>query len=88
MGYEFEWSSRAQADLASLDRIVARRILKKIIWFASQSDPLKYAVRLRPPAIGDARFRVGDYRVAVVLDQKDQKIVIATVGHRREIYRS
>lgn len=86
MAYEFEWSSRSQADLASLDRTVARRILKKIIWFASQSDPLKYAVRLRPPAIGDARFRIGDYRVVVVVDQKNQKIVIAAVGHRREIY--
>lgn len=87
MGYKFEWSSRAQADLASLDRTVVRRILKKIIWFSDQPDPLKYAVRLRPPTIGDARFRIGDYRVVVVLDQKDQKVVIAAVGHRREIYR-
>lgn len=87
MVYEFEWSSQAQADLASLDRIVARRILKKIIWFASQSDPFKHAVRLRPPAIGDARFRIGDYRVVVVIDQKTKKIVVAAVGHRSEIYR-
>lgn len=86
MGYEFEWSSHAQADLASLDRIVARRILKKIIWFANQPDPLKHAVRLRPPAIGDARFRIGDYRVVVVVDEKNKMIVIVAVGHRREIY--
>ncbi len=87
MAYKFEWSSQAQADLVSLDHAVTRRILKKLVWFANQLDPLKYAVRLRPPSIGDARFRVGDYRIAVVVDHKHKKIVIAAVGHRREIYR-
>lgn len=87
MAYVFECSSHAQTDLASLDRAIARRILKKLIWFADQANPLKHAIRLRPPAIGDARFRVGDYRVIVVVDQKKQKVVIAAVGHRSEIYR-
>ncbi len=88
MAYVFEWSSHALADLEALDRTIAQRIIKKLGWFANQPEALIHAVRLRPPAIGDARFRVGDYRVVVVVDQKNQKIVIAAVGHRREIYRS
>ena len=87
MAFKFEWSSQAQTDLASLDHVVARRILKKLVWFSKQSDPLTYAVRLRPPSIGDARFRVGDYRIAVVVDYHQKRIVVAAVGHRREIYR-
>lgn len=87
MEYVFEWSTQAQEDLESLDHTVAQRMVKKLAWFARQPDPLKFAVRLRPPAIGDARFRIGDYRIIVVVNEKNKKIVIAAVGHRREIYR-
>ncbi|EJW10179.1 hypothetical protein A33M_0428 [Rhodovulum sp. PH10] len=31
-----------------------------------------------------ARLRVGDWRV--IFDQNDETIVVAAVGHRREIY--
>jgi mRNA interferase RelE/StbE len=37
--------------------------------------------------IGDARFRIGDYRAVAVIDEKKHFIAIAAVGHRREIYR-
>jgi mRNA interferase RelE/StbE len=35
--------------------------------------------------IGSYRFRIGDYRV--IFDVVDEKIIILTLGHGREIYR-
>ena len=86
MGYRLEWSTRAQKDLEQVDLVVARRILKKLKWMFEQKDPLVFARQLEHPTIGDARFRIGDYRVIVTVDKKKQIIVVATVGHRRDIY--
>ena len=33
------------------------------------------------------RIRVGDYRVLFLADAKLKKIVIGSIGHRREVYR-
>lgn len=87
MEFRVEWSSGSQKDLAHLDRAVAQRILKKMKWFFEQADPLKFATRLQHPSIGDARFRIGDYRVIVGVDAEQQVIVIIAIGHRRDIYR-
>jgi mRNA interferase RelE/StbE len=87
MAYALEYLERAQDDLDQLDPSVARRIVAKVRWFAAQRDPFRYASRLTKPAIGDARFRIGDYRVIAYVDQRRKRIVIAAVGNRRDIYR-
>ena len=87
MAYALEYLERAQDDLDQLDSSVARRIVAKVRWFAAQSDPFRYASRLTKPAIGDIRFRIGDYRVIAYIDQHRKRIVIAAVGNRRDIYR-
>jgi mRNA-degrading endonuclease RelE of RelBE toxin-antitoxin system len=86
MAFRFEWTAEAQDDLAALDKVVAVRILKKLQWLCAQDDPLPFLVPLRQPAIGDARFRIGDYRVAILLNRKSKVVTIAAVGHRSSIY--
>ena len=44
--------------------------------------------RLRHPAIGEYRLRVGDWRVFYDVDQESKAVVILRVMHRREAYRS
>ena len=88
MGYSFELSPEAEEDLDKLDRAVAKRVIEKIQWFASQSDPLHFATILKNSRIGDIRFRIGDYRAIAVIDASTQRIVIAAIGHRRDIYRN
>ena len=44
--------------------------------------------RLRHPAIGEYRLRVGDWRVFYDADQESKTVVILRVMHRREAYRS
>ena len=88
MRYKFEILPAAQKQFLKLNPTVAQRILKKLSWLEKQANPLTYAVKLKPPAIGDIRFRFGDYRVIALVDSKQKVISVAAVGHRREVYRS
>ena len=70
MAYKVQWSIRAQNDLKALDSVVARRILKKLKWVFNQEDALAFARRLEHSSSGDARFRIGDYRVIISVGTK------------------
>jgi mRNA interferase RelE/StbE len=78
-----EWTEKAVRDLEKLDKLIARRIIRKISWFAANFDK----VTLEPLA-GDLKgmfkLRIGDWRVTYTV--KDDIAVIQFVGHRREIY--
>lgn len=80
---KIEWTERAIEDLEKLDTLVARRILRKVTWFANNFE----RVTLEPLAgdlKGTFKLRVGDWRV--VFKVEDGTVVIQFVGHRREIY--
>lgn len=83
MNYELIYTRRANRDIKRLDEQNKLRI-KKQLELLSKS-PLTYAEKLTNSAIGDYRFRVGDYRI--IFDIDENKIIILRVGHRREIYR-
>lgn len=85
MAYELAFEQSAIEDLDTLDRVIARRIIRKMKWFASQEQLFAQAKTLTDPAIGEYRFRIGDYRV--VCDIRAETIVVLRVGHRKNIYR-
>jgi len=89
MNFKLFYTKRAQNDLGALDARVANRILNKINFFISQSNPIIFAKKLTNSAIGEYRFRVGDYRIIFDLDNQKQVIilVILTIKHHREAYR-
>jgi mRNA interferase RelE/StbE len=78
---------RVRKDLDRLDRPVLERI-----WDAVQllkRDPRPAAARkLRHPAIGEYRLRVGAWRVFYDVDEEAKAVVILRVLHHREAYRS
>ena len=76
-------TKKAKADLKKLDRLVQKRLVAKLQFFAQ--NPLNYAEKLSDSSIGNFRFRIGSYRV--IFDLKGNEVVIHRVGHRREIYR-
>jgi mRNA interferase RelE/StbE len=86
MGYKFEFLPGAEKQLRALDVLIAKRIIRKLEWIEKQTNPIRHATVLRDAKIGDIRFRIGDYRVVAVIDHEAMRIVIAAVGHRREIY--
>ena len=85
MAYNVLFADEAIKDLNGLDKKVLDRIIKKIKWFVKQKNPLDFASRLKYEAIGQYRFRVGDYRI--IFDCKEEKIIILRIGHRSSIYK-
>lgn len=86
---QVEYTEEAKKDLKSLDRSVAKRIIKKIAAFTDADDPIKHAKPLVGVMSGLYRFRVGDYRVIFVIADNGAVTVltILTIAHRKDIYR-
>ena len=63
----------------------AKRIAKKMRFYASQKDPLKFAKRLTDYYDGEYRFRIGEYRLT--FDVKKDAIYILGVKARDKSYK-
>jgi mRNA-degrading endonuclease RelE of RelBE toxin-antitoxin system len=80
---EIEWTETALADMAALDRGIARRIKQSVERFAATgAGNVRRLQGIEPP---EHRLRVGDYRVRFHLDP--DTIRILRVRNRREAYR-
>ena len=79
------FTSRAEENLAKLDKQIAQRILKKIRWLAENLESLTLEP-LTGQFQGVYKLRVGDYRVLYTLEEEDS-IVIRLIKHRREVYK-
>lgn len=81
-----ELTKVAQKDLAKLNRVTQKQVLKKLKFFIEQPDPLEFAAKLTNFSKGgDYRFRVGRYRV--VFDVSNDTIFILHIEHRKDVYR-
>lgn len=83
MKYRLVYTHRAERDIKSLDLRTRNRIGETLLRY--KEDPLRYSEKLTSSALGNYRFRIGDYRV--VFDIEGNEIVVLRVGHRREIYK-
>lgn len=82
MAFEVEYSAEAVTQLKNLDKIIAKRIIKKIE--SSANNPRLFFKRLagRP----EYKLRVGDYRAIADIDDQKHIILIRSLGHRWDIY--
>jgi len=82
------YTEKANEDLRNIDYSVAKRILKKILFFANQKDPLTFAKRLTNTDLGAYRFRIGDYRAIFDTDRQGNiyLLKILRIKHRKDIY--
>jgi mRNA interferase RelE/StbE len=85
VSYAILVSTRATKDLHSLPPSVQVRIRALIDGLAIDPRPHDAQAMAGPDDTG--RIRVGDYRVAYAVDDAEQLVVIARVGHRRDVYR-
>ena len=83
MSFKLVYTRNALEDIRVLDRVVQKRLAKKLEAFAN--DPLARSKKIHNVQLGSYRFRVGDYRI--IFDIVGKQIVILRAGHRREIYR-
>jgi len=88
MIYSFLITEKARDDLRGMDALCRARVLKKLQFFAAQTNPMRFATKLTNAQIGQYRFRIGNYRVLFDLDEQGNIIIliILAVRHRREAY--
>jgi len=79
-----KWSADALKDLEKVDRIIAQRIIEKVVWLEENFAEI-VPEKLHRELKDLYKLRAGDYR-AVYSIYKD-RITIEAVGHRRDIYR-
>jgi len=77
------YTDTAKRQLKKLEKYIQERIVDKVRFFVSQSDPLQFA----EPLTGyDAyRFRVGDFRVT--FEVEDEALRVLSIRRRDEAYR-
>ena len=84
--YKVFYLDSVEDDLKKLDKPVQKRLLDKIEKTLTQ-DPRGLGKPLTGPFSGLWRYRIGDYRVIYKIAQEEILIVVARIGHRKDIYR-
>jgi mRNA interferase RelE/StbE len=85
MTYSVGFEPESIDDLDEISQSVRTRILKKIEWLSVNFGIIS-AIPLTGQWSGFYKLRVGDYRVIYEFDPENKLIIIARVGHRKEIY--
>ncbi len=86
MEYSVRILKPASKELEKLDRTVARRIVDRIDWLASNLDSTKL-FPLKGELSGLYKVREGAYRIIIEILREDRIIVVHAIGHRREVYK-
>ena len=89
LAWRVEFEDAALKELAKLDKPVARRILAFLRERVSPlDDPRSVGEALKGSKLGDFwKYRVGDYRVIVHIEDGALRILVLKVGNRGEVYR-
>ena len=84
--YKVVYLEGVEKDLRALDKPVRLRLMDKIEEDLA-SDPREKGKSLAGNFSGLWSYRSGDYRVIYKIADKEILIIVARIGHRREIYR-
>ncbi|MFI3082155.1 type II toxin-antitoxin system RelE/ParE family toxin [Streptococcus suis] len=88
MSYKVILSAKAQKQIRKLDKTAASLILRYLYKHIDGCDnPRQYGKALTANRSGHWRYRIGNYRVIVSIE--DDKLIVTAleVGHRKEIYK-
>ena len=87
--WSIEFLKEAEKDLRKLDRPVQVRIVKFLRErVALLENPRTVGASLSGSTLGDFwKYRVGDYRIIVDIQDRKLTVLVIAVGNRREIYR-
>jgi mRNA interferase RelE/StbE len=84
--YHVTYAKAAARALRHLDRPLQRRLVDAIDLLAT--DPRPHGTKALQGGDGLLRIRVGDYRVVYAVYDDQLVVLVATLGHRREVYRN
>jgi mRNA interferase RelE/StbE len=83
--YSVTFLRTAVRELAELEKRAQLQIAAKIDDLAS--DPVRHGVQQLRGEAKLYRLRVGDYRIIFEVDHAARTVTVATIGHRRDVYR-
>lgn len=87
MVWTINYSDRALKSLRKMDKQNARRIVDFMdLRIAVAADPRQSGKPLKGELGEFWRYRVGDYRILCEIRDNELIILVATIGHRREVY--
>lgn len=87
MVWTINYSDRALKSLRKMDKQNARRIVDFMdLRIAVAADPRQSGKALKGDLGEFWRYRVGDYRILCEIRDNELIILVATIGHRREVY--
>jgi len=84
MPYVVYLKRSAEKELDRLPVEVHNRIVKRLI--SLKDNPRPFGTKKHLGREG-YRIRVGNYRILYIIDDKEKKIEIVSVAHRKEVYR-
>ena len=89
MAWRIEFERSALRELERLEPQAAQRILKFLHRrIATREDPRSLGQALQGSRLGEFwKYRVGDYRVIARIEDGEVRILVVSIGNRREVYR-
>jgi mRNA interferase RelE/StbE len=86
LAWTIEWSDSARKQLRKLDRQVARQLVD-YVETRTAPDPRAVGKALTARFASLWRYRVGDHRIIVSIEDAVLRILVVRIGHRGEVYR-
>lgn len=89
LAWRIDFATSAAKQLCKLDPAAARRIVKFLRErVAPAADPRSLGAVLKGDELGQFwKYCIGDYRVIAEIRDREIRIVVIRLGHRREVYR-
>lgn len=89
MSYQLRFTHDVQKSLRKMDKHQAKLIVR---WLYQNVDgidnPRSFGKGLTANRSGEWRYRVGNYRIIVEIDDNHTVVTAINIGHRRNIYNS
>lgn len=89
MKWQIELTTLAQKHFDKMDGDTRKRIAKFLFERVCKlEDPRSIGQALKGSELGDFwKYRVGDYRIIGVIEDKVLRILVVKIGNRRDVYR-
>ena len=84
MTYTVILQAGAEKEFLKLPVVVQKRMRKRLL-LLEQQPRSRGSVKLRQE--GCFRIRVGNYRILYDIHDKERRVVVLAIGHRRDVYR-
>jgi mRNA interferase RelE/StbE len=85
--YEVMFTRAAAKQLAKLEKHDRRRIRDFLVERVATDNPQRLGAALQGDLTGLWRYRVGDFRIVVVIDDDVVTVAVLKVENRRSVYR-